>query len=306
MSWQLYFESAFSYIAYSDIIPATLKTVVFGFLIAVVSSYLGFTTSRGTEGVGEASTRSVVMASMLIILSDVHAREDDLLLLSGGVGMNAVRFDHVSKAFGPLTVLDDISFEIPAGQAFCLLGRSGTRQERHPAAHRRPGAAGQRQGVRRGSRHHRRWPDASSPTCGKHMGFLFQNAALFDSMSVGENVAFPMRRHTDWSDADIRERATQKLADVGLEKDYDKMPARPVGWNEEAGRARPRHGARPLDPARGRAERRSRSDHGRRDRRTARQDEGGAAPRSSSSRTTFRARGSSVTRSPCCRMDECS
>src|SRR5688572_8543535 len=71
MSWQTYFERAFSYIAYSDIIPATLKTIVFGFLIAVVASYLGFTTSRGTEGVGEASTRSVVMASMLIILSDV-------------------------------------------------------------------------------------------------------------------------------------------------------------------------------------------------------------------------------------------
>ena len=71
MSWQLYLESAFSYIGYSDIIPATLKTAVFGFLIAVVASYLGFTTSRGTEGVGEASTRSVVMASMVIILSDV-------------------------------------------------------------------------------------------------------------------------------------------------------------------------------------------------------------------------------------------
>jgi phospholipid/cholesterol/gamma-HCH transport system permease protein len=71
MSWRLYFERAFSYITYSDIIPATLKTIVFGFLIAVVSSYLGFTTSRGTEGVGEASTRSVVMSSMLIILSDV-------------------------------------------------------------------------------------------------------------------------------------------------------------------------------------------------------------------------------------------
>jgi phospholipid/cholesterol/gamma-HCH transport system permease protein len=71
MSWSLYFERAFSFITYSDIIPATLKTVVFGFLIAVVSSYLGFTTNRGTEGVGEASTRSVVLGSMLIILSDV-------------------------------------------------------------------------------------------------------------------------------------------------------------------------------------------------------------------------------------------
>jgi phospholipid/cholesterol/gamma-HCH transport system permease protein len=71
MSWQQYFERSFAYITYADIIPATLKTVVFGFLIAVVSSYLGFTTSRGTEGVGEASTRSVVMSSMLIIVSDV-------------------------------------------------------------------------------------------------------------------------------------------------------------------------------------------------------------------------------------------
>ena len=71
MSWQVYFERAFSYISYSDIIPATLKTIVFGYVIAVVSTYLGFTTSRGTEGVGEASTRSVVIGSMLIIVSDV-------------------------------------------------------------------------------------------------------------------------------------------------------------------------------------------------------------------------------------------
>jgi phospholipid/cholesterol/gamma-HCH transport system permease protein len=71
MSWQLYFDRAFSYIGYSDLLPSTLKTMVFGFLIGVVASYLGFTTSRGTEGVGDASTRSVVMASILIILSDV-------------------------------------------------------------------------------------------------------------------------------------------------------------------------------------------------------------------------------------------
>jgi phospholipid/cholesterol/gamma-HCH transport system permease protein len=71
MPWQLYFERSFTYLTFSDIIPATVKTVVFGYLIAVVSSYLGFTTSRGTEGVGEASTRSVVMGSILIILSDV-------------------------------------------------------------------------------------------------------------------------------------------------------------------------------------------------------------------------------------------
>ena len=71
MSWQLYFERSFTYLDYSDLIPATAKTIVFGYLIAVVASYLGFTTRRGTEGVGDASTRSVVMSSILIILSDV-------------------------------------------------------------------------------------------------------------------------------------------------------------------------------------------------------------------------------------------
>jgi phospholipid/cholesterol/gamma-HCH transport system permease protein len=71
MSWQLYFERSFAFITYADLLPATLKTAVFGFLIATISSYLGFNASGGTEGVGDASTRSVVLSSILIILSDV-------------------------------------------------------------------------------------------------------------------------------------------------------------------------------------------------------------------------------------------
>lgn len=71
MSLTLYTRQSFAYIAFSDFLPATLKTAVFGFIIAVVSSYLGFTTTQGTEGVGRASTRSVVLASILIILADV-------------------------------------------------------------------------------------------------------------------------------------------------------------------------------------------------------------------------------------------
>jgi phospholipid/cholesterol/gamma-HCH transport system permease protein len=66
-----YFTQAFSLIQFSDLIPATLKTMVFGFIIATVASYLGMHTSSGTEGVGQASTRAVVTSSILLIVANV-------------------------------------------------------------------------------------------------------------------------------------------------------------------------------------------------------------------------------------------
>jgi phospholipid/cholesterol/gamma-HCH transport system ATP-binding protein len=158
--------------------------------------------------------------------------------------MSAVRFERVSKRFGALAVLDDVSFEIPQGQAFCLLGRSGTGKSvtlRHIVGLVRPDSGKvfvEDQDI----------TTLSGRALGEvrtHMGFLFQNAALFDSMTVGDNVAFPMRRHTKWSAGDIRERATKKLADVGLETAYDKMPADlSGGMKKRAGLAR----AMALDP----------------------------------------------------------
>jgi phospholipid/cholesterol/gamma-HCH transport system permease protein len=71
MPLRTYFRQAFAAIQFSDLIPATLKTMVFGFIIATVSSYLGVHTTRGTEGVGQASTRSVVLSSILLIAANV-------------------------------------------------------------------------------------------------------------------------------------------------------------------------------------------------------------------------------------------
>ena len=71
MSLTLYFQRAFTLVDTIDYVPATLKTMVFGFIIATISSYLGFTTQSGTEGVGRASTRAVVLSSILIIVSNV-------------------------------------------------------------------------------------------------------------------------------------------------------------------------------------------------------------------------------------------
>jgi phospholipid/cholesterol/gamma-HCH transport system permease protein len=71
MSLNLYFNKAFSLLDLTDYVPATVKTIVFGFIIATISSYLGFTTDSGTAGVGRASTRAVVMSSILIIVANV-------------------------------------------------------------------------------------------------------------------------------------------------------------------------------------------------------------------------------------------
>jgi phospholipid/cholesterol/gamma-HCH transport system permease protein len=71
MSLTLYFNRAFSLVDVNDYVPATIKTMVFGFIIAGISSYLGFNSRSGTEGVGRASTRAVVLSSILIIVSNV-------------------------------------------------------------------------------------------------------------------------------------------------------------------------------------------------------------------------------------------
>ena len=156
----------------------------------------------------------------------------------------AIKLDHVTKSFDDHKVLDDVSIDVEEGSAFCLLGRSGTGKSvtlKHIIGLLRPDAGhvfvrGKDVAALSG----RELSDVR-----RSMGFLFQNAALFDSISVGENVAFPLRRHTDWPDAKIRDVARAKLAEVGLEDDFDKMPGElSGGMRKRAGLAR----AMALDP----------------------------------------------------------
>ncbi len=159
--------------------------------------------------------------------------------------MMAVRLENVTKSYGSRRVLDGVSFDVEAGRGFIILGRSGTGKSvtlRHIVGLVKPDEGRvfvdddeisaleglELSRVRRG------------------IGFLFQSAALFDSISVGENVAFPLRRHTKLADGEIRQRAAEKLESVGLGSEYDKMPAAlSGGMRKRAGLAR----ALALDPA---------------------------------------------------------
>jgi phospholipid/cholesterol/gamma-HCH transport system ATP-binding protein len=156
----------------------------------------------------------------------------------------AIRLEGLTKAFSGRKVLDDVTLDVAAGTGFCLLGRSGTGKSvtlKHIIGLLKPDAGR----VFVGDKIVHELAGAQLAELRQGMGFLFQNSALFDSLSVGENVAFPMRRHTDWSEAKIRETATAKLADVGLEGDYDKMPSElSGGMKKRAGLAR----AMALDP----------------------------------------------------------
>jgi phospholipid/cholesterol/gamma-HCH transport system ATP-binding protein len=156
----------------------------------------------------------------------------------------AVRVDRVTKAFGDQRVLDDVSFEVAAGHGFVILGRSGTGKSvtlRHIIGLIKPDSG--RVFVQDDEVSVLRGRELSRVR--RSIGFLFQNAALFDSISVGENVAFPLRRHTRYGDGEIRRRVTEKLEAVGLEREYRKMPADlSGGMRKRAGLAR----AMALDP----------------------------------------------------------
>lgn len=71
MSIRLFLSRAFSDVTWAGFIPPTLKTVVFGIIIGLISSYFGYTTNEGSAGVGRAATKSVVASSLAIILADV-------------------------------------------------------------------------------------------------------------------------------------------------------------------------------------------------------------------------------------------
>jgi phospholipid/cholesterol/gamma-HCH transport system permease protein len=71
ISWALYVNRAVNGMAFANFIPPTLKTSVFGFIIGTVSCFFGYTINEGSDGVRRASTNSVVLSSLLIILADV-------------------------------------------------------------------------------------------------------------------------------------------------------------------------------------------------------------------------------------------
>ena len=135
--------------------------------------------------------------------------------MSSGNGRPLVALENVSKRFGEHTVLDHLTLAVPPEQSLVIMGPSGQGKTvllKHLIGLVQPDAGrvfidgvdfwAQSEGERRQLR--------------RRFGISFQEGALFDSLSVFENVAFPLRRHTDWSEERIRDRVLACLDRVNL------------------------------------------------------------------------------------------
>jgi phospholipid/cholesterol/gamma-HCH transport system ATP-binding protein len=139
--------------------------------------------------------------------------------------LSFIAVEHLHKSFGTHKVLDGISLNVNRGETLAVLGRSGTGKSvllRLIIGIENPDsglvliqgqniaglALDQLGGIR------------------KKMGFLFQHAALYDSLTVAENVAFPLEHHRiDMTVSERADRVRQLLVEVGMEGDLDKMPS---------------------------------------------------------------------------------
>jgi len=150
----------------------------------------------------------------------------------------AIVFDGVSKSFGSKQVLQEVSFSVRQGETVCLLGRSGTGKSvtlKLLIGLLRPDIGK----VLIGQDNISSLEGDDLSRLRRKMGFLFQSAALFDSATLEQNLALPLRRLTDKSKLEIEYAVHRALAEVGLAADKYKMPGElSGGMKKRAGLAR--------------------------------------------------------------------
>lgn len=135
-----------------------------------------------------------------------------------------IEFQEVSKAFGDNHVLKSVSFTVMPGETVCILGRSGVGKSvalHHIMGFLKPDsgrvivAGTDITGI----------PEAQIEPIRKKVTMVFQNGALFDSLIVGENVAFPLRERADLSEEQILDIVDKLLEMVGVKEMRDLLPS---------------------------------------------------------------------------------
>src|SRR5687768_9950262 len=138
--------------------------------------------------------------------------------------MPVISLQNVCKSFGGKPVLRDMSIDVDRGESLVIVGGSGTGKSvtlKHIIGLLKPDKGH----VFVADQDITTMKDVELNQFRRHFGMSFQEGALFDSMSVFENVAFPLRRHTKMTEAEIRGRVEECLEDVHLHNVEKKRPA---------------------------------------------------------------------------------
>ena len=151
---------------------------------------------------------------------------DNLLIIPNPVSETTpyIAFENVSKAFGDNRVLDGVNFQVLAGETVCILGRSGVGKS--VSLHNIMGFLKPDSG-----RIIVAYQDITHATeeqmeaIRKKVTMVFQNGALFDSLTVGENIAFPLRERGDLSEDQIYQIVDGLLEMVGVGHMRDLLPS---------------------------------------------------------------------------------
>jgi phospholipid/cholesterol/gamma-HCH transport system ATP-binding protein len=139
-----------------------------------------------------------------------------------------VRIENLTIRLGNVTILEDITLNVKEGTVLTIIGGSGCGKSTLLRAVMRliPIAAGE---IWIDDREVSRLPENAMNEVRKTMGMVFQEGALFDSMSVFENVAFPLRRHTRKPEKEIRALVCERLEAVDMLGAENKLPSQLSG-----------------------------------------------------------------------------
>ncbi len=134
-----------------------------------------------------------------------------------------IYFHEVTKSFGNFKVLDNLTMHIPKGKISFIIGKSGEGKSvtiKHIMGLLKPDSGN----IQVDQEDISKLDDAELRTYRQKFGMLFQRAALFDSLSVGENVLFPLLEHADMPLAQMMRRTEESLTQVGLPNVQHKYP----------------------------------------------------------------------------------
>jgi len=135
-----------------------------------------------------------------------------------------IEFKDVCKAFGEKKVLDEVSFDVIPGETVCILGRSGVGKSvslHHIMGFLKPDSGR----VIVAGEDITDYDEKQLEPIRKKVTMVFQNGALFDSLTVGENVAFPLRERRDLSEEQIYQIIDGLLEMVGVKEMRDLLPS---------------------------------------------------------------------------------